>query len=65
MDVYQVSNIPLFHQKIGKSRILIQDYEQTDLEHRKLLEAIKKKNFKHAKETLLKHLHRGAESMIE
>ncbi|MEZ4969700.1 MAG: GntR family transcriptional regulator [Flavobacteriaceae bacterium] len=65
VDIYQLSNIPLFHQKLGKTQVKLTDYEETDIEHRKLVKAIKEKNFKLAKETLLKHLHRGAETVIE
>lgn len=65
IDIYELSNIPLFHQKIGKTQIQLKDYEETDSEHRKLVESIKSKNLKLAKDTLLKHLHRGAEAVME
>lgn len=57
--VYQISNIPLFHQKLGKAQVHMEDYELTDAEHRKIVKALKEKNLKLAEETLVKHLTRG------
>lgn len=58
-DIYQISNIPLFHQKLGKSQARIEDYEMTDLEHRQIVKALREKNLKLAEEALIKHLIRG------
>lgn len=59
MDIYHVSNIPLFHQKLGKTQIHMMDYELTDLEHRQIVAALKQKDLKLAEERLIKHLLRG------
>lgn len=64
-DIYEISNIPLFHQKLGKSQTHMDDYELTDQEHRQLLKAIKEKNVKLAEETLTKHLLRGEVEALE
>lgn len=58
-DIYLSSNIPLFHFKLGRSSSRMDDYEQTDKEHRGILEALKARDFKKAKEVLAKHLLRG------
>lgn len=65
MELYQSSNIPLFHQKIGKTQMHMDDYEQTDLEHRQILKALREKDLSLAQETLSKHLIRGEVSSIE
>ncbi|WP_338868873.1 GntR family transcriptional regulator [Spirosoma sp. SC4-14] len=65
MDIYQISNIPLFHQKIGKTQMHMDDYEQTDMEHRQLVKALKNKDLQLAQDTLTKHLIRGEVSSID
>jgi DNA-binding GntR family transcriptional regulator len=64
-DIYEISNIPLFHQKLGKSQTHMDDYELTDQEHRQLLKAIKEKDVKLAEETLIRHLLRGEVEALE
>jgi DNA-binding GntR family transcriptional regulator len=64
-DIYEISNIPLFHQKLGKSQTHMDDYELTDQEHRQLLKAIKEKDVQLAEETLTKHLLRGEVEALE
>ncbi|MGN6494757.1 MAG: GntR family transcriptional regulator [Agriterribacter sp.] len=63
-NIYQHSNIPLFHQRIGSSQEE-DDYSLTDDEHRKIVKALKKKDFETAKETLRKHLERGEKIMLD
>ncbi|GAA5221702.1 GntR family transcriptional regulator [Membranihabitans marinus] len=57
--IYEHSNIPLFHMKLGQTMSHMDDYELTDQEHRELLAAIKSKDFAQAEKTLHKHLIRG------
>jgi len=64
-DLYQVSNIPLFHQKLGKTQVHMEDYEQTDQEHRSVLKAIKEHDLDSALDTLIKHLVRGEVTSLE
>lgn len=64
LNIYLASHIPLFHQKLGKSQTELNDYEQTDAEHRVLLNAIKNKNLKLSEETLLAHFKRGELLML-
>ena len=58
-DLYQASNIPLFHQKLGKTQTHMDDYELTDQEHREIVAGIKAGDIKRAEEALMKHLIRG------
>jgi len=58
-NIYLSSNIPLFHFKLGRSSSHMDDYEQTDKEHRAILDALKSRDFESAKSVLINHLHRG------
>lgn len=64
-ELYQISNIPLFHQKLGKSQVHMKDYELTDAEHRKIVVSIKSDDLKSAEDTLLKHLVRGEMTTLD
>ncbi len=64
-EIYLSSNIPLFHFKLGKILTHMNDYEQTDTEHRMILAAIKKGDFKQAEQTLTNHLNRGEAASFE
>jgi DNA-binding GntR family transcriptional regulator len=59
LHVYHASHIPLFHQKIGKVYSSMNDYEQTDTEHRQIIKALKEKNIALAEQLLVKHFARG------
>jgi DNA-binding GntR family transcriptional regulator len=65
LQVYRSSHIPLFHQKIGKSQIGIEDHEQTDAEHRQIIKALKQKNLDLAKETMVKQFARGEAVVLD
>lgn len=58
-QIYQLSNIPLFHQKLGHTQVHMSDYEHTDEEHREIVNALKNKDLAKAEESLKKHLLRG------
>ncbi len=64
-NAYFTSNIPLFHQKIGRSHSPMDDYELTDIEHRTIVSALREKDFSKAESTLTKHLIRGEVSSQE
>jgi DNA-binding GntR family transcriptional regulator len=64
-ELYQVSNIPLFHQKLGKSQVHMKDYELTDKEHRKILQSLKRGDLAQAEETLVNHLIRGEMTTLD
>jgi DNA-binding GntR family transcriptional regulator len=65
LQVYHASHIPLFHQKLGKTQVHADDYQQTDTEHRQLVKALKKKNLVQAEEILIKHFARGEAFVLE
>ncbi|MBN8826637.1 MULTISPECIES: GntR family transcriptional regulator [unclassified Spirosoma] len=65
MDIYQISNIPLFHQKIGKTQIHMNDYELTDQEHRQILKGLKDRDLSLAQDALIRHLLRGETASLE
>lgn len=64
-EIYQVSNIPLFHQKLGKSQEHVKDYELTDKEHRKIVKSLKEGTLSMAEDTLIKHLLRGEMTVLD
>ena len=55
----------LFHQKLGKVQIGVDDYDQTDMEHRQIVKALKTKNLPLAEETLIKHFARGEAVVLD
>ena len=65
VELYQASNIPLFHQKLGKTQTHMDDYELTDQEHREIVAGIKERDIKRAEDALLKHLIRGEVASID
>jgi DNA-binding GntR family transcriptional regulator len=65
MKVYRSSHIPLFHQKLGKSQTEINDYEQTDIEHRQIVKALKDKKLNIAEQVMSKHFARGEAAVLE
>ncbi|MBE9461519.1 GntR family transcriptional regulator [Dyadobacter subterraneus] len=65
IDLYKASNIPLFHQKLGKMQTHMDDYELTDQEHREIVAGIREKNIQRAEEALVKHLIRGEVASID
>jgi DNA-binding GntR family transcriptional regulator len=64
-EIYEASNIPLFHQKLGKTQSRMEDYELTDNEHREILKGLKAKDLDLVEKTFLKHLLRGEMAVLE
>jgi DNA-binding GntR family transcriptional regulator len=64
-NLYQSGNIPLFHQRLGRTQTHMDDYELTDMEHRQILQALKEKDSKQAEETLVRHLLRGETASLD
>ena len=65
LQVYRSSHIPLFHQKLGKIQSGMDDYEQTDAEHRQIVNALLARNLPLAEQTLIKHFARGEAVVLE
>jgi len=64
LKAYHFSHIPLFHQRLGKTRMYLDDYKQTDKEHRQIVEALKAKNLAMAEKILKSHFQRGESSVL-
>ena len=65
ISVYRYSHIPLFHKKLGKTELFLNDYKETDAEHRQIVQALKNKNVTLAKKTLIHHFERGAAAALD
>jgi len=65
MEAYHSSNIPLFHLKLDEVYSHMNDYEQTDKEHRRILAAIRSRDFEEGKQALKAHLHRGEMATLD
>jgi len=59
VQLYQRSHIPLFHRKITRSQINLDDFMQTEKEHLMILRALQKKDKKRGIELLRAHFKRG------
>ncbi|HVY76642.1 MAG TPA: GntR family transcriptional regulator [Puia sp.] len=65
LQVYRSSHIPLFHQKLVKSQIGIDDNEQTDAEHRQIIKALKEKKLELAESAMKKQFARGEATLLD
>ena len=65
LKLYYNAHIPLFHQKIGKTKVYLEDHELTNKEHLALLNAIKEKNLSKAEEILKGHFKRGEQAVLD
>jgi DNA-binding GntR family transcriptional regulator len=65
LRVYNYSHIPLFHQKVGKIQSGLNDYEQTDQEHRRLVKALRDKDLPLAEKILIEHFARGEAVVLD
>ncbi|MEP7108865.1 MAG: GntR family transcriptional regulator [Ferruginibacter sp.] len=65
VSIYRFSHIPLFHRKLGKTALFLDDYKQTDSEHRQIVQALKTRNIVLAKKTLVHHFERGAAAILD
>jgi DNA-binding GntR family transcriptional regulator len=61
---YDASHIPLFHIRLGQSREYMDDYADTEREHREITQALKEGNTEKATTLLRAHFARGAQAMI-
>lgn len=65
LHVYRSSHIPLFHEKLGHSNQGVDDYDQTDAEHRQIIRALQANNLELAEQTLSQHFARGEAVILE
>jgi DNA-binding GntR family transcriptional regulator len=61
---YERAHIPLFHLRLGQAHDYMNDYEQTDAEHRAILAALKAREAEKAVKLLRAHLARGASEVL-
>jgi DNA-binding GntR family transcriptional regulator len=61
---YEHCHIPLFHLRIGQSQDYINDYEQTEREHRAIVDALKAGDVEKAVGVLHAHLARGESAVL-
>lgn len=64
LHLYVNSNIPLFHFKLSNSTPM-DDYAETNIEHRLIVESLKKDDYETASKTLINHLDRGEKEMLD
>lgn len=64
LRAYHMAHIPLFHMKLGNSRLFLDDYDLTDKEHRAIVKALKANNKEKAKDLLKKHFMRGEDAIL-
>ncbi|TAG31958.1 MAG: GntR family transcriptional regulator [Sphingobacteriia bacterium] len=65
ISIYRMSHIPLFHAKLGKTAVFMDDYKETDTEHRMIIQAVKNKDFDLAKKTMIQHFKRGSTAILD
>jgi len=65
LTAYISSHIPIFHQKLGRMQVYLDDYDLTDKEHRQVLNALKTKNLAMAKKAMTQHLARGEAAVLD
>jgi DNA-binding GntR family transcriptional regulator len=65
VHAYDRSHIPLFHVRVGQSREYLDDYADTEREHREILAALKAGNGEKAIERLRAHFARGETAVLE
>lgn len=63
-QLYERSHIPLFHRRAAQSRAHIDEFTQTEKEHRKILEALVKKEKKQGLQCLKEHFNRGEKEAV-
>jgi DNA-binding GntR family transcriptional regulator len=62
--VYDLSHIPLFHIRLSQSREYMDDYADTEREHREITKALRVGNTNKAATLLRAHFARGAQAMV-
>lgn len=64
IQLYERSHIPLFQRKTVLTRAPLEDFIQTEREHREIVEALKRKDKKAGNEALRKHFKRGEKEAL-
>jgi DNA-binding GntR family transcriptional regulator len=61
---YQCCHIPLFHVRLGQSREYMDDYADTEREHRAILASLRKRDAEGAADLLRAHFGRGETAVL-
>lgn len=64
-SVYQKSNIPLFHMRLGRAMTRMDDMAETEKEHREIAEALKRRDAEKGTQLLRAHFRRGELGILE
>jgi DNA-binding GntR family transcriptional regulator len=64
-QLYQRSRIPLFHRKVSRSMAHPEDFALTEVEHRAILDALKKRDAERGVEQLRAHFNRGERDALD
>src|SRR5690348_1295666 len=64
VQLYQRSHIPLFQRRAAQARVNLDDFMQTEREHRKIVEALRKKEKKLGMQFLKEHFNRGEKETL-
>jgi DNA-binding GntR family transcriptional regulator len=64
-ELYVRSHIPLFQRRSAQARISLEDFIQTEKEHRAILDALRKKDKKLGAQHLRDHFNRGERDALE
>ncbi len=62
---YRSCHVPLFHMRLGQSREYMDDYADTEREHRQIVAALAKQDAKTAVKRLQEHFSRGEAAALE
>lgn len=65
ISMYKNSNIPLFHMRLGAVMDQMEDYQDTDTEHRAIVKGLSSGNWELSYSSLVKHLYRGEQEALE
>jgi DNA-binding GntR family transcriptional regulator len=63
-ELYERSHIPLFHRRAARIQINLEEFQQTEKEHRAIVDALRKKDKKLGLQYLKEHFNRGENEAI-
>jgi DNA-binding GntR family transcriptional regulator len=63
-ELYVRSHIPLFQRKSAQARVALEDFHQTEKEHRLIVEALRKKDKRLGTQYLKNHFNRGEKDAL-
>lgn len=65
LNAYNFSNIPLFHNWIGNTKMLLDEYVLTDKEHRQMVDSIRARDLSQSEKTLKDHIFRESHAALQ